>query len=393
MQLDSYLLKAVPLALAYLGPTLARIGGAPLGLQSPAWVNWAWAALAAAAAVVCAGRSSVVKAGLGKVLLATGGLAAVYLAIRFGVQPVLGASPAARVWLLEAELPAYVLFAVLWARTFGPPDSGSFAILGGGLGFLLLVELMQTSLAAGAVQRPLGPFGVRAEACLLLVSLCFAMDDLRSRRGALALTVLGLLATFSRPAILCAAVLMGLLAPATARRRAAAVLAMVGLMFLVGWLGRVPEAGLLRLDWYWTWAAGVESLIAHPWALLTGFPLSESVPLSFEPPRVLLSLWENLMPGREALPTLPFTFQPFWLRLVLCWGLGPLVLLLAGYPVLLGLRPTRPLAGLFVVLLVCGAVTGLLYDPVLGAAAGLAVWSAAAGGEVWPEPAKQAEAE
>jgi hypothetical protein len=46
-----------------------------------------------------------------------------------------------------------------------------------------------------------------------------------------------------------------------------------------------------------------------------------------------------------------------------------------------------------VVLLVCGAVTGLLYDPVLGAAAGLAVWSAAAGGEVWPEPAKQAEAE
>lgn len=361
-------MKNFPLGVAYLGPPLLRIARVPVVSPFGSWLDGIWVVLAAAAALWSAGRGA--RAGIRLLLACLCGVAlgAAALAVQG-----LDFSP----WAAEASLVAYAAFGVLWARSFGPADALVFVRLGLVTTFLLLLEFALAGSLTGAGRGLAMLTGSPVEACLLLVSLCFALQLKSVFSGDQLWILLGVAATFSRPAILCAAILVGLLSSAKAGPRTAVVLILVVSTFLIGWLAQSPVATLLRLDWYWTWVAGVQALAAHPHALWTGFPLDQAAPLAVKAPAILVQLWENVAP-RIAAPTLPSTFGPFWLRLALCWGLGPFFLFLLGYPVWLARRPSKVLAGLFVVALIGGVVSPLLYHPALGVVAGLALVAGAA---------------
>jgi hypothetical protein len=377
MRQSSSFIAALPLAVAYLGPSFLRITRLQTAFPIGVWLDGTWVVLAAAAALWSAGGGSkgwmrALLAALSGIALGAAALAAVSL-LRGSAAAGWDISP----WTAEAALAAYAAFGLLWARTFGVADAVVFTRLGVLASALLLLEF---ALAGGsvAVGRGSAMFAWSSvEACLLLASLCFSFRLTPSISVDQLLILTGVAATLSRPSILCAAILVGLLSPAKARTRTAVVVILVVGIFLIGWLASSPVVTLVRLDWYWTWVAGVQALAAHPHALLTGFPLDQAAPVAVKAPEILVQLWENVAPGGAA-PSLPSTFGPFWLRLSLCWGLCPFFLFLLGYPIWLGRRPSKPLAGLFIVALIGGVVSPLLYHPALGVVVGAALAAGAA---------------
>lgn len=287
------------------------------------------------------------------------GLTGLALLVRFG--PLLFASPADLAWApLLMELKPFFYLAVtaaLLLREEAPPP-GAFVAGGLALALLLLADLLLSSLAAGDLVRPFGSGEVNYDACLLAISLVFALRAARTRPAVVAVLILGLGASLSRTGLAA-----GAMAALFARGGPLWRLGLAGIL-AAGIVGSVAARGVSvesaeDLDRVQMWTLALELWRERPAALLTGFAPGRALPV--EPPDELAGLFQTQAEDWGADGIFAFNFHSFWPRAALTWGLFPPLLLALAPP----LRAWR--AGRIAFLALCltawimGSSMGLFY--------------------------------
>ncbi|SNS20230.1 hypothetical protein SAMN04488503_3163 [Humidesulfovibrio mexicanus] len=280
----------------------------------------------------------------------------------------------------ELRLPALVLFAALWAWSFGTPERGLLARSGAVLGALCVLDFLLTAIMARSLVLGGGfLFGEASGtadilAFLLCIGLAATLDDTvdpRQPRLARWLILAGVLSTFSRPGLCAAGIMCLVLERGPLKNRLAAALA-CGLAVWVSLSLPLPlfdESGDLGLAWHLT--ATTEALDQEPWGYLTGMPLDQ--PLALAVPEFQGLLWEEDFQG---LPVYAFDIPSSGLRLLAAWGAaGPLAVL--GGAGLCALKGRGRFGlGLLVALFFCAALSPVLHVPATAAAFALALASA-----------------
>lgn len=283
--------------------------------------------------------------------------------------------------LVKELAPAGILgFCLLWSITFGVPGRAAFQRYGG-----ILAILCIAGLAVGAVLHrvaPPQPWSGDSDmlAGLLLVSLCASLRPGDIDGGVLepdqgnhlcrGLILLGLAACLSRTGLFAAGWIYLFFGRGSKPRRMLIALAFFLLLGLTVLLPLAPVDDTHYIN-YWLWAKSIPLLLHEPGLLLTGLPFDLALP--FAVPQELAPIWERITGSSELLGVQLAQIGPFWLRVVLGWGilvpLGGLTALI----VLLNRRVTRMGAGLTAALVAQGMVSPLFHDPALGAAFGLAL--------------------
>lgn len=396
------LASALPLFAAFMAAPLAVLAGklsgredllhnfGPRGLAP--WLLLSGGALAYSLVMAARTRKAAQKrlwpvSALGLALGAAAGLLAALL------PPLLEQAVGLAPLLDELRLPALVLFAALWAYSFGAPDRGWLARSGAVLGALCVLDFLLTAIMARSLVLGggylFGEAGDSADilAFLLCIALAATLDDAvepRQPRLARWLILAGVLSTFSRPG-LCAAGLMCLaLERGPLKNRLGAFLA-CGFAVWLSFSAPLPlfeENGDLGLAWHLT--ATTEALDQEPWGYLTGMPLDQ--PLALAVPEFEGLLWEEDFQG---LPVYAFDIPSSGLRLLAAWGAaGPLAVLAgAGLCALRGRG--RFGLGLLMALILCAALSPVLHVPATAATLALALASAS---RKAPDPAAPEQA-
>lgn len=361
-----------PLVLAYvlypLSMALPRLHGAWTGRETVLpprnWIDAAWLTLGLAGLVAAwTGRGAAPAARPSPAHppgpLGWLGLAGLALVLRFG--PALFAPAADLDWApLLMELKPFFYLGVTAALLAGaaPPSSPAFVRCGLALALLLLADLALTSLQAGALTRPFGSGEVNYDACLLVISLVFALRAERIRPAEVALLILGLGASLSRTGLAAGMVAALLARTRPVWRLALAVLLAAGVAWSVAARGVSVESAE-DLDRFQMWAAVLELFQERPQALLTGFPPGR--PLPVEPPNELAGLFAAQAEEWAAAGTHAFNFHGFWPRAAVTWGLFPPLLLALALPLRAWRTRRAALLALLAAAWVLGLSMGLIY--------------------------------
>lgn len=397
------LLARLPLVAVYVLMPLAVLAGLLAGRPElsrhfgPQGLTL-WLALAGLALVVCLGRDLLGRRRQAKsvwtgLALALALAAAVHVLLRlFG--PALSQAQHLAPLLDELHLPALVLFAAVWAWTFGTPERTELARLGGILGGLLVLDFLLTAIMArqvvlgGGFLLGGGQASSDTLAFLLCIALCATLDRPEpqarpdgpgaSRFSGLPrwLILAGLFATFSRAGLAAAGVLILLLERGPLQERLTLFFACgLGIwMSLALPLARTIGGGdELGLSWHLT--ALLEALGQEPRAWLLGLPLNEPVALAMPDLGGL-----DWAPEAAGLAISVFDIPSSWLRLVAGWGAGAPALVLAGMLACALHGRARFGFGLVTATLVAAALTPALHTPATAGALALAcacAWQAA----------------
>ncbi|GAB6124400.1 hypothetical protein [Humidesulfovibrio idahonensis] len=281
----------------------------------------------------------------------------------------------------EVRLPALVLFAALWAWSFGAPRRESLARAGAALGALVVLDFLLTAIMArglvpgGGVLFGDAPATADALGFLLCTALCATVDDLPEAgvpRLARWLILAGLLASGSRVGLAAGALLCLFFERGRLGNRAA----MAAACILAIWISLILplQHGLggeeLGLDWYYS--ATMEALDQDPRALAVGLPLD--VPLALAMPEFQGLVWDAEADG---LPVSVFQIPSSTLRLLAGWGVGG-PLLVFGAALFCALRGRRRFGfGLALTTVLCATLAPVLHIPATAAALALALLSAA----------------
>ncbi|GAB7023866.1 hypothetical protein [Salidesulfovibrio brasiliensis] len=381
-------LSAGPLAAAYLMPPLLAVGSRFMQTTMPldAAMDYTWLAVAALALLLSLfmgplarrRRDSMARLNLPAFLTVWMVVAAVLL-YRYGIPLV---EEQAWLWpyLQEARFPAYALFAIAWSVTLGVPARKAFIKTGGVLGFMVCADLALRLFLPGL--PPISGLDNDIMATLLLLSLCAGFglsdDDTDALR---VITMLGILATLSRPALFAA--MWATLFFGSGKWYQRAPYSLVCLITLAATiLSAHPIFDIApKITDYWMWLEGVKLMLEDPAAMLMGFPLDQ--PLPGKIPFGMMYLWKQAT-GVSAMEG-AFVFQatPMWLRLGLAWGLAAPIALLTTLLVLVGTARNRFMAGLATCIAAQGLLVGLTHNPVTAVPLWLAVFCAVSQG---PDP-------
>ena len=368
---DLPILSGVPVFAAYVGtPIVQTISGYFHHQPSPTGQTVLWLGLAIFAFMSCALRGLRGRFALGRSLLRTSPLLIAAVLIGRHGMPLLTPGLALRV--LELRPLAYLLFAALWASTFGLPRRTHFQWFGALLGFFAVVNFAVGGPLSGLAHADLRtlqiPGDMEFTATLLLISLaaCLlpASRDGGGRFPASGNTswklwiALGLVATFSRSGLFTATWLTLLFAPFSWKKRLAAAAFFALALTATFHIARPPMAVLEEMRRGLLGLAALHIFTTRPEALLTGFPLGAPLPA---PPVVLQALGSRV----QAYGLLPQFIAPFWLRHVLSWGVGPLMAFLGTVGALSFRRRTRFAGGVVATMLIQGLVCPLLNDGLL----------------------------
>ncbi len=343
-----------------------------------------WLCLSGLAVLVSLGRLSQQRArldksmwpaaGLGLILCVVGWVLARQLALRLG--PAVELAPL----LDELRLPVLALFAGLWAWSFGAPKRSSLAHAGAILGALAVLDFLLTAIMARSLVLGGGylfgdaPGTADTLAFLLCLALCATFDDLPEPgvpRLARWLTLAGLLSTFSQAGIVAGALACLLLDRGPVRERLSLALACSLAVWMTLYLPLPHLAGGDSLGLAWHYGATMEALGEHPNGFLVGLPLD--APMALAMPDFQGLIWDG---ESEGLPVSVFEIPSSGLRLLAAWGLGaPLAAL--GAALLCAVRGRMRFGfGLFIVLIVGGALSPALHTPATAASLALALASA-----------------
>jgi hypothetical protein len=404
------LLARLPLVAVYVLMPLAVLAGLLAGRSEvsrhfgPQGLTL-WLALAGLALVVCLGRDLLGRKRQAKsvwtgLALALAMAAAVHLLLRL-LGPALSQAQHLAPLLDELHLPALVLFAAVWAWSFGMPERTELARLGGILGSLLVLDFLLTAIMARQVVLGGGFLlgGGQASSDTLAFLLCLALSatldgpepqagsgpnpsgfGLRLSSLSRWLILAGLFATFSRAGLVAAALIVLFLerGPLQERIALACACALGFWMSLALPLARTTGGGdELGLSWHFT--ALMEVLRQEPHAWLVGLPLGEPVALAMPDLGGL-----DWAPEAAGLAISVFDIPSSWLRLVAGWGAGGPALVLTGL-LACALHGRRRFGfGLLLATLVAAALTPALHTPATAGALALACACA------WQSPPAQA---
>lgn len=261
---------------------------------------------------------------------------------------------------LEIKPLFYVVVALLSLLAFGAPPPEAFVRCGSWLGVLLTAECIVRSVTAGVLTRAVGAAEVNYDAALLVLSLCFALNQPRQWRWHILVIFVGLLATMSRTG-LAAALLVILL---TSRLSIPAkfmtlVMGLASAAFSFAYRGQTL-GDLSTLDRVWMWIVGIELLADHPVELLFGFPIGHALPVG-QIPTPIQWIWIGQQGASESGGVFPFHFHGFWLRSIMTWGLLATVTAMAALLIPVYRRDRILAVRLTLVLLTEGMTMGLFY--------------------------------
>ena len=130
---------------------------------------------------------------------------------------------------------------------------------------------------------------------------------------------MGLLATFSRTALVTSIVLIFVFSPIKFYMKIIAAAICVAFLMFSFDLRDLPIDSIESMDRYWMWYSGISLLKNHFAEALFGFPPGVSLPV--EIPKSLEWLWNSQQEGWNVSGVLPFQYHSFWLRLMITWGL------------------------------------------------------------------------
>ena len=390
MPTANQVLARLPLAAVYVLMPLAvlagRLAGRPeLSLHFGLQGLGLWLALAGLALAVCLGRDLLTRkrqaksswTGLVLAGILAGGVA---VALRLYGPLLHEAQPLAPL-LDELRLPALILFAVAWTWSFGPPQRTYLARLGGLLGAFLVLDFLLTAIMArqivlgGGYLLGGGQSASDTLAFLLCLTLSATLDGPEGTAptathsagaGPVArgfsltrwLILAGLFATFSRPGLAVAGLLVLFLERGPMQER----LTLFCACALGIWMSlTLPLAGggggeELGLPWHLT--AVLEAFRQEPRAWLTGLPLGE--PMALAMPELGGLDWD---PDTGGLPVSVFNIPSSLLRLLAGWGAAGPGLILAGILACAVHGRKRFGFGLLLATLVLAAMTPALYTP------------------------------
>ena len=354
----------IPLALAYgILPMVTALSG--LGwLPEPEPPDMAWLVLACFGLVASLRRPAPgAPARRGFVFLAVLLLLAMAGLVLYRADLMARLAPALP-YIKECGPLAYLLFGVLWALTFGMADRRAFQKYGALLGLLCLLDMVAELVMYRTVPtvRLIGNADVVAG--LLLVALCAGLRPGENQGGVIEpdqgrpwwrmLIMLGVPACLSHTALFAAAWVI--LCFGRGKLRFRTLYAMACLAVLAGSLllpATISDA--IRYTDYWLWLEAVRLFTETPALLLTGFPVGDPLPVQF--PVGMGAIWEAATGAPAIFGAFLSQVPSFWLRLILAWGAGvPLVLLATMFALLLR-RLTRLGAGLSAALFAQGMAT------------------------------------
>jgi len=264
-------------------------------------------------------------------------------------------------FVMELKPVVYLAVALLWVSAFGNISPRQFKSYGAWLGVIMVADLFLEAALAGHFVRPRGSGEPNYDAFLLLISLCvFFADDSKGQRGALVLIFIGLLATFSRTALVTAGVIVFIFSRIGVTKKV--LLAVVCVLFVVlsFMLRDLPLDAIESMDRYWMWYSGIDLLVTHPNEAMWGFPAGARLPVDI--PAALEWLWNSQQEGWGVSGVFPYHYHSFWLRAAITWGLVPVfLLLLASLMVLTGRKFPIYSKSLVLLIFLEGLTMGVFY--------------------------------
>lgn len=350
----------LPLFLVYFVFPVTMMASRAFSLSVPRnWIDVAWAILFVFSASVLVYRRIIFpgKLRLGIVIVA---VFFFYAAIKACYSYVIGGYEAAP--FIMAVKPVYYLFVALtWVLSFGPPKRSDFVKFGICLSFLIILELLYEWIVLGSITRPLGSGEINYDALLILISWIFMVSTEKYwNQVKFIFLTLGLLACFSRTALVGAALalLIGRNTPVFVRVSVVTLstLAIVTSFALRG----LPINSLERADRVWMWVSAYELFHENPLAIVTGFPLGQS--LDAVPPENVVGLWNMQAMSWGLDGVFSFNYHSFWLRASIDWGMILVVIMLC-FLLWVVVNTKRDIAArrLALVIVLSGVTMGVFY--------------------------------
>jgi hypothetical protein len=229
--------------------------------------------------------------------------------------------------LMELKPLFYIALAALSLFAFGPPRGEDFIKCGVLLAWLLIGDLLFRTVTAGALTRAVGAGEVNYDGALIILSLCFALSDVRRHRVAILILFLGLLASMSRTGIAAALLIILLTSRISIQWKIAACVFGVAAAIFSFTSREQSITQLATLDRVWMWIVGLQLFADQPEKLFWGFGTGIALPVS-SVPAPIAQLWADQQVGKAVPGIFPYQLHAFWLRAVASWGLIPVLVAL-----------------------------------------------------------------
>lgn len=226
--------------------------------------------------------------------------------------------------LMQARPAIYFSVAALWINRFGRPQPSQLSFFSAILALLTACGFILQVFKMIPFSPPGGAMGASLISISLLCGLCATFDEANENPYDRMIILTGIFCTLNRHTALIGVMLFFLFAPKNGWKRFYLILAFLLFTYLSI---AVQDMTLLNnndIPTYWIWAAGIELINRAPEILLTGMPVSTPLPLSV--PSSLWQVWYEQQQVWTDFGVFVFNVRPFWLNIVLSWGLGGLLL-------------------------------------------------------------------
>lgn len=263
-------------------------------------------------------------------------------------------------YIMEAKPLIYLLVAVLWTTMFGIPTPDQISFWAFWLALLICIEFGFSFFVHGLAVEPniFGHYTLTGPA--MLAGLCSTLHNENRQRITRLIILCGIFCTLTRDISLTAVTVLLVFGPKGIFKK---MLLVIGLFFFT-YISLIPQDMTMLnrndLPQYWIWFSCLELLARNPGLLLTGFPFSTPLPLSI--PASLWNIWheQHLVWTNQGVYL--FHVTPFWLHVIIAWGLGGVCAVVAALTVLYRKYPSAMMAGLITIIAMTGLFSPLFYS-------------------------------
>lgn len=226
--------------------------------------------------------------------------------------------------LMQARPIIYFSVAALWLSSFGRPAPDKLSFFSAALSILVISGFILQILKIISFSHPGGIMGSSLISISLLCGLCATFDPDSSPSYDRLLILTGILCSLNRHTGLIGVMVYFLFTHKNWWKKLLLFLAFLVFTYISI---IVQDTSLLNendIPTYWIWAAGIKLIVSHPHILLTGMPFAD--PLPFNVPTSLWRVWYDQQQVWTDFGVFLFDVRPFWLNIVLSWGISGLLL-------------------------------------------------------------------
>ncbi|WP_320171367.1 hypothetical protein [Maridesulfovibrio sp.] len=273
------------------------------------------------------------------------------------VQPAVDILP----YLLEARPLFHLLVCLLWITMFGLPTPGQISFWACCLALLVCAEFSYSFFGQGIALEPclFGKCPITGPA--LTAGLCATLCNKDENRLARFIILAGIFCSLNRDYSLAAVAVLLLFGPGGMLKKSFLVM----LLLFFTYVSLIPQDMTLLnrndLPVYWVWFSSLELLARNPALMIAGFPIDVPLPLNI--PTSLWNIWHAQHYVWTNLGLYVFHISPFWLHMLLTWGIGGVALSAAGAAFLYRRYSSDMMAALLITAAMGGIFSPLFFAP------------------------------